>query len=114
MATRRRRAAPSRLDQPLRFNEKLVLNQWILSLFEVESFAKLSEDLKNPDLEAYDEDNISFFYHQLTQRLFEHGQLSNEVLLGYDENIYRHTHRLNEPERTDSVEVFPVSFAALH
>lgn len=94
MATRRRRSTPDR--QPLRFNEKLVLNQWILSLFEVESFTKLSEDLKNPDLEGYDEDNISLFYHQLTQRLFERGQLSNEVLLGYDENIYRHTHRLNE------------------
>lgn len=96
MATRHRRAAPSPLDRPLRFNEKLVLNQWILSLFEVESFAKLAEDLKNPDLEGYDEDNVSLFYHQLTQRLFEHGQLSNQVLLGYDENIYRHTHRLNE------------------
>lgn len=96
MATRRRRTAPSLLDQPLRFNEKLVLNQWILSLFEVESFAKLSEDLKNPDLEDYDENNVSLFHHQLTQRLFERGHLSNDVLLGYDENIYRHTHRLNE------------------
>jgi hypothetical protein len=96
MATRRRRATPSLLDRPLRFNEKLVLNQWILSLFEAENFAKLSEDLKSTELEGYDENNVSLFYHQLTQRLFERGQLSNEILLAYDENIFKHTHRLNE------------------
>src|SRR6266496_110589 len=94
MATRRRRT--SLLDRPLRFNEKLVLNQWILSLFEVENFAKVSEDLKSTELEGYDENNVSLFHHQLTQRLFERGQLSNEILLAYDENIFRHTHRLNE------------------
>lgn len=96
MATRRKRSTPGLLDRPLRFNEKLVLNQWILSLFEVESFAKLSEDLKSPELEGYDENNVSLFYHQLTQRLFQRGQLSNDLLLAYDENIFRHTHRINE------------------
>lgn len=86
-------------ERPLRFNEKLVLNQWILGLFEVESFAKLSEDLKNPELEGYDENNVSLFHHQLTQRLFERGQLSNQILLAYDEDIFKHTQRLNERRR---------------
>ncbi len=31
---------------PLRFDEKLVLNQWMLSLFEVNDFAKLAGRLK--------------------------------------------------------------------
>ncbi|MDQ5845917.1 MAG: DEAD/DEAH box helicase family protein, partial [Acidobacteriota bacterium] len=96
MATPRRR---NRSEQPLRFNEKLVLNQWILSLFEVESFAKLSEDLKKTELEGYDENNVSLFYHELTQRLFERGELSSQILLAYDENIFKHTHRLNERRR---------------
>jgi hypothetical protein len=99
MATRRRRNTANLFERPLRFNEKLVLNQWILSLFEVENFAKLSEDLKNVELEGYDENNVSLFHRQLTQRLFERGQLSDQILLTYDENIFKHTHRLNERRR---------------
>lgn len=99
MATRRRRNTTKLFERPLRFNEKLVLNQWILSLFEVENFAKLAEELKDAELEGYDENNISLFHHQLTQRLFERGQLSNQILLTYDENIFKHTHRLNERRR---------------
>lgn len=99
MATRRRRNTANLFERPLRFNEKLVLNQWILSLFEVENFAKLSEDLKSLELEGYDENNVSLFHHQLTQRLFERGELSDQILLAYDENIFKHTHRLNERRR---------------
>src|SRR5687767_1768252 len=99
MATRRSRNAATLPGRPLRFNEKLVLNQWILSLFEVESFAQLSEDLKSPDLERYDENNVSLVHHQLTQRLFQRGHLNNQVLLAYDENIFKHSQFLNEQRR---------------
>src|SRR5689334_19246916 len=80
----------------LKFNEKLVLNQWLLSLFEVKSLAELSDNLKDPDLEQYDENNISHYYHQLTNRASERAQLTNQTLLAYDENIFKHTHSLNQ------------------
>ena len=89
--TRRRRTRTPNL----KFSQKLVLNQWVLGLFEVDSLEKLVGELKDEHLEAYDENNVSMFYHVLTARLFERGELSNQVLLGYDENIFRHTQRLN-------------------
>src|ERR1051325_9076245 len=79
----------------LKFSQKLVLNQWVLGLFEVETLEQLVGDLKDERLEAYDENNISMLHHVLTTRLFQRGELSNEVLLGYDENIFRHTQRIN-------------------
>lgn len=87
---RRTRRTPT-----LKFSQKLVLNQWMLGLFEVETLEQLVGELKDERLEAYDENNVSLFYHALTARLFQRGELSNEVLLGYDENIFRHTQRLN-------------------
>lgn len=86
---------PKRQKPTLKFSQKLVLNQWALSLFEVQTLEQLVGELKDSHLEAYDENNVSLFHRVLTARLFARGGLSNEVLLGYDENIYRHTQRLN-------------------
>ncbi len=88
--SRRRTRTPT-----LKFSQKLVLNQWVLGLFEVDSLEKLVNELKDEHLETYDENNVSMFHHVLTGRLFERGELNNQVLLGYDENIFRHTQRLN-------------------
>ncbi len=54
-ATPRRR---SRRTPNLKFSQKLVLNQWVLSLFEVNSLERLVGDLKDERLEAYDENII--------------------------------------------------------
>lgn len=86
---------PKRQKPTLKFSQRLVLNQWALGLFEVQTLEQLVGELKDSHLEAYDENNVSLFHRVLTARLFERGELSNEVLLGYDENIYRHTQRLN-------------------
>lgn len=86
----------------LRFDEKLVLNQYLLSLFEVNRFEDLAADLKDESLEGWDEHNTSYFYHQLiNSRLFDRCHLERELLLEYDQNIYRHTRiiqgKRNEP-----------------
>ncbi len=92
----------SRRTPNLKFSQKLVLNQWVLGLFEVDTLEQLVAELKDERLEAYDENNVSLFHQVLTARLFERGELSNEVLLGYDENIYRHTQRINA-HRTQAI-----------
>lgn len=74
--------------QPLRFDEKLVLNQWMLSLFEVDSFDKLAIHLKSLELEGLDENNVHKFLHQL-KLLWEYKELPGDVLLGYDQNIVK-------------------------
>ena len=78
------------------FPYKLVLNQWLLSLFNVERFEELADHLRNEALEGLDENNIHHFHHALTPQLFNLTQLPTELLLEYDQNIVRHTQRLNE------------------
>lgn len=78
------------------FAYKLVLNQWLLSLFNVERFEELAEPLRNEELEGLDENNVHHFHHALTAQLFNLPQLPTELLLEYDQNIVKHTQRLNE------------------
>ncbi|QGJ68653.1 Type III restriction-modification system restriction subunit R [Planctomycetales bacterium 10988] len=80
---------------PLRFDEKLVLNQWMLSLFEVSSFDKLAENLKPLELEGLDENNVHRFLHQM-KLLWEYAEFPGDTLLGYDQNIVKHTLALSE------------------
>ena len=78
------------------FARKLVLNQWLLSMFNVKRFEDLAEHLRNEALEGLDENNIHYFHHALTAQLFNLTQLPTELLLEYDQNIVKHTQRLNE------------------
>lgn len=98
MSARPRSQAPnSSRSQALLFDQRLVLNQWMLSLFEVDSLDKLiSADMKRPECELLDANNISMFYHELTRPLFNHPKLTNEDLLRYDTNITHHTRTINE------------------
>ncbi|UYZ13740.1 DEAD/DEAH box helicase family protein [Brevibacillus sp. WF146] len=77
------------------FNKRLVLNRFMLHLFEADNFDDLVMGMKEPELEGWDSDNISHFYHFLSNRLFDRPKLSNEMLRQYDENIVRHTMRIN-------------------
>jgi len=68
----------------------------MLRLFEVKKFEELTEWMKDPDLEGFDEDNISHFYGVLKARLFDRVELPAELLLGYDENIVRYWRTITE------------------
>ena len=116
MARKMPKATPKRPQVP--FAHKLVLNQWLLSLFNVKRFEDLAEHLRNEALEGLDENNIHHFHHALTAQLFNLTQLPTDLLLEYDQNIVRHTQRLNKRRITarreaDHLEVFPVPDAAL-
>ena len=78
------------------FTCKLVLNQWLLSLFNEKRFEKLAEPLHDEALEGLDENNIHRFHYALTTHHFNLTQLPTELLLEYDQNIVKHTQRLNE------------------
>ncbi len=86
------------------FARKLVLNQWLLSLFNVKRFEDLAEHLRHEALEGLDENNIHHFHHALTAQLFNLTQLPTELLLEYDQNIVTHTQRLNERRITHGEE----------
>ena len=115
-ATTRRARRPQ--APALRFDQRLVLNQWILGLFEEDSFIPLTEGLQDPALEGVDENNISRFHHVIAARLFDRQQLTRDVLLQYDENIVRHTQaisaRRTEPLRWKYFQYLGLLFAEIY
>jgi len=92
-ATRRRARRP--LAPALRFDQRLVLNQWMLGLFEADSFIPLTEGLHDTALEGVDENNVSRFHHVIAARLFPRQQLNRDLLLACDQNIVRHTQTIS-------------------
>ncbi len=55
----------------LPFDQRLVLNRWLLSLFEVASFDDLAQALDDPTLAGFDEDNVWRFHSALALRLVD-------------------------------------------
>ena len=83
------------------FTQKLVLNQWLLSKFNVTSSKEIAERLKREDSEGMDENNVHHFHHILTAQFHDLEKLSKRLLLEYDQNIVRHTLHLNERRITN-------------
>ncbi len=97
------------------FRDKLVLNQWLLSLFGIDPlatdgasgqaprpFRRLADLLKDPRLEGLDADNLHRFYRALVDSdplWNERGSLTRDRLLAYEENISRHTQAINARRR---------------
>lgn len=96
-----------------KFTNKLLLNQWLISLFGVDPlsehqnrngnvlrpFHKLAEPIIDPRLEGLDADNLHRFYHRLVDSEFfwdDRSHISKAQLLVYEENIVSHTLAINE------------------
>jgi len=110
--SRRRASAPA--VKPLKFYQRLVLNQWLLRRFGVNRFEELAEDLKGPHLEGLDENNVSKFHHALKLRLFESAELPHDLLLAYDQNIVRHWKQITKRRNaTESRTLWPKYFQYL-
>jgi hypothetical protein len=95
-ATRTRRAPTRRRLSSLRFDQRLVLNCFVLHLFGVDSLNEFARDLKDPNYELLDEDNVSHFHHLLAARFPDLSTRqppgpSRDDLWRYDDNIVRHT-----------------------
>lgn len=101
MATKKAASKAAPKKKPVTpFAYKLVLNQWLLSLFNAKRFEDLADPLRNEALKGLDENNVHRLHHALTAQLFNLTQLPTELLLEYDQNIVRHTQRLNERRLT--------------
>ena len=90
-----------------KFRDKLLLNQWLLSLFGIDPlgeetktrpFHQLAENLRDARLEGLDKDNLHHFYHALTASNLFVGNaavLTKAQLLAYEENIVHYTQAIN-------------------
>jgi hypothetical protein len=101
--------------KPLRFEDRLVLNQWLLSLFGVPKFEGLAAKLKAPELEGFDEDNVTRFYHALCLHIQskKRPSLPNDLLLAYDQNIVRHWRQITERRNRGGPFLYPKYFQYL-
>lgn len=81
---------------PQTLSNSLVLNRFILSLFGTKSMQELSENLRDPAYEGYTEDGISVFAEQLKARLYVGHEITEEMLLEYDHNIFKHTQEISK------------------
>jgi len=98
--------------QSLRFEQRLVLHQWLLGLFGLSSFEHLAANLKAPELEGFDENNVTRFHHQL-RLLFNRPELPHDLLLAYDQNIVRHWKRITERRNHAGPFLYPKYFQYL-
>lgn len=88
---KKQKEAPS-----LKLYKKLVLNQFMLKLFGVESFEDLAKEMKQAEDEGYDENNNTYYCGVLLDKFAGKCTISPGKLLQYDENIVRHTMRISE------------------
>lgn len=80
----------------MKLSQGLVLQRYILRLLGCTDFEGIAQYMRDSHLEGYDEENISKFHHALKLRLFDGEHLSKDLLLEYDQNIYRHTLAISE------------------
>ncbi|WP_373894688.1 DEAD/DEAH box helicase family protein [Virgibacillus sp. CBA3643] len=80
----------------IQLSNQLVLNKYMLHLFEVDTFEDLTKDMKESSLEEFDTDNVSRFYKHLSSRLIDREELNADILRQYDENIVSHTLKIND------------------
>ena len=82
--------------QPAPLRQRLVVLDWMLQLFDVDSLDTLLDLLKHPEAEGIGEDGVTNFHRRLTAR-FERDRLSHAQLLEYDERIVRFWREITTP-----------------
>ena len=90
----------SKVKSKLEFQKKLVLNQWLISLFVKGDFKELARTLNDERLESYnEEEGVSRFCLDIVNRLSASLKIPKEEIREFDENITKHTKSLNGKRR---------------
>ncbi len=84
-----------RRKKPMDFSKRLVLHQYLLSLFGYDTLEALGAPLKDPALERLDHDGVSRIHKVLVSHLPDRSILGHDVLLTYDQHIVSHTRHIN-------------------
>ena len=82
----------------------LILNKYLLSLFGVSDFRDLQEKLKDARVDV-DSDGRNHFVNALRSS-FENRKISEDDLLGYDENIQAYVRKINYKREPVSLKYF--------
>ena len=97
---RGRKNNTSREGQMAKLSFSLVLNHYILDLFGCQKMEQLANVLSSPSLKGWDENNVSYFHHEiksfLSSVLFSQATITEQMLLKYDNNIWEYTNQISQ------------------
>ncbi|MGX2957487.1 DEAD/DEAH box helicase family protein [Ursidibacter arcticus] len=79
---------------PRTFHQDLILNQWVLSLFNQQDLAQFKQRLG--DKEGINQDGQTQYFHALQWQLFDSDKISVADLRRYDLNIVQHWQQITE------------------
>ncbi len=101
--------------KPAGLDKRLVLNGWMLSLFGEPDNQSLLNRIKDRELEGFDTDGVSKYNRVLALELpgTKRPQLTNDVLLAYDENIVRHWREITSPPERQGLTLKHFQYLAL-
>lgn len=78
------------------FHEHLIINRWLLSLFNQKSLAQFQERLRGDEMVGIDENGHTRFFDVLQSQLFETDRIPKEDLARYDANVVMHWQKITE------------------
>lgn len=90
-------------DSPLSFHEKLVLNQYVLRQFGIQTFAEFSRQMTQK-CECPGSEGMSAFYKQLVFKYHDMLKISKDRIAQYDVNIMSHLRKINK-NRDDKIKL---------
>ena len=82
-------------QDPIKFNDRLILFRYFLNQFGKENLKDLGHTLNSYEYEGYDENNNTWFYGYL-KRFCAETDLNADLLRLYDENICRYVKKIGE------------------
>src|SRR5882762_3993734 len=92
---RPRRTASAGVTE-IRFDQRLVLGQWMFSLFGASGLEDLTADGNWDEYEGFTDDGQTVFLPLIANRKANHASMSKDVLTEYDANIVRHWKEITE------------------
>ena len=97
-----------------RFEEKLVLGQWMLKQFGVLKLELLGKTLSDDHLIGFDEENSSRYLYELMSWIPEESRVvKNDTLRDYDDNIVKHWRSITDKRNHARNTLYPLYFQYL-
>lgn len=88
-------ATKKKVQQELKFYQKLILNRYLLKVFGAEKFEDIAQYLNNTLFEQLLNDGTTRYMHEYLKMFHEKTMLSEEQLQQYDLNIVSHLNFIN-------------------
>ena len=93
------------------FHQDLILNQWVLSLFNQQDLKAFKDHLG--DKEGIASDGQTEFFHELTNQFFETDFISHNDLRRYDLNIVKHWQQITEQRNKTEGHILNLKYLTL-